>query len=746
MKRTSTQRSRHATGSMQPMLPPGEIIPGTRYRIVTRVGTGAMGAVYQAEHVDLEKRVALKTLHAASARDPEAIERFRQEARAASKIGNPNICDVTDFGELPDGQVFFVMEYIDGPSLRGELDEHKQLGSERSIAILRQVCKALGAAHGKGIVHLDVKPDNIMLAAKGRRRDLVKVVDFGIAGLVSAEPPPEGRAAEEKLVGTPDYLAPERIRGKGYDHRSDIYSLGAMAYEMLTGVCPFWDKDVMTTVARHITEKPQSLRQRAPEAKIPGELETLVLQMLEKNPAGRPQSMAVVEAMLCDAQIAAHVQTEWDDLELPDVDEDWQRKLADKMPSPRSRRLRRLALGFALVAILGLGAAFFFGLRRPKEIVAYTPVFVEITKTDEAETVAPFLRKAAAAAEAERYFQPIEESALRNIELAEKEALGLGTTSGGAASLRRIYGNQFRSLGNALLEAGLSDLAGLRFREALRFLPGDTELRARAAQAADSRRVGEKAESSGAALKPSNEDLARSAAANLFAAMVSGHYTTARTNLAKLLEVDKQGTQVARLSDDFRKRAQEQWDSVKRADARSYYQVVAELDPKDVVAQERAKNALPTEPEPSVENTPDLAKPARKGAGAEIPEESPRDRVRASRTANEGREALAQGNLDSAQDAFDRAVRADPANPDAVAGLAEVAFERARYTDALDYARRAVAIRPKAPRYHVILGDAYFKLLRYDRALASYQRAHTLAPQDEGVNARILRAQAKLGK
>jgi tetratricopeptide (TPR) repeat protein len=405
-----------------------------------------------------------------------------------------------------------------------------------------------------------------------------------------------------------------------------------------------------------------------------------------------------------------------------------------------------LALGFALVAILGLGAAFFFGLRRPKEIVAYTPVFVEITKTDEAETVAPFLRKAAAAAEAERYFQPIEESALRNIELAEKEALGLGTTSGGAASLRRIYGNQFRSLGNALLEAGLSDLAGLRFREALRFLPGDTELRARAAQAADSRRVGEKAESSGAALKPSNEDLARSAAANLFAAMVSGHYTTARTNLAKLLEVDKQGTQVARLSDDFRKRAQEQWDSGKRADARSYYQVVAELDPKDVVAQERAKNALPTEPEPSVENTPDLAKPARKGAGAEIPEESPRDRVRASRTANEGREALAQGNLDSAQDAFDRAVRADPANPDAVAGLAEVAFERARYTDALDYARRAVAIRPKAPRYHVILGDAYFKLLRYDRALASYQRAHTLAPQDEGVNARILRAQAKLGK
>jgi len=728
------------------MLSPGEIIPGTRYRIVTRVGTGAMGAVYLAEHVDLEKRVALKTLLAAKARDPKAVEHFRQEARAASKIGNPNICDVTDFGQLPDGQVFFVMEYIEGPTLRRELEGDEPIGIERSIAILRQVCKALGAAHGKGIVHLDVKPDNIMLAKSGRRRDLVKVVDFGIAGLISVEPPPEGMAAADSVFGTPDYLAPERIRGKGYDHRSDIYSLGAMAYEMLTGASPFWNKDVMVTVAQHITDKPQPLRQRAPGAQIPAELETLVLQMLEKNPAERPQSMAVVEAMLCEAQIAARVQTDWDDLELPDVDEDWRKKLADKMPSPRSRRLRRLALGLALVAAVGLGAALFFGLRPPHEIVAYTPVFVEITKTDEAETVAPFLRKAAAAAEAEQYFQPIEQSVLRNIEWAEKEAQRLGTTSGGAASLRRIYGNQFRSLGNALMAAGLSDLAGLRFREALRFLPGDTELRARAGKTTDSRRVGDKAEAASAAPKTSDEDLARSAAANLFSAVTSGHFTRAWTHLTRLLEVDKQGSQVARLSDDFRKRAQEQWDSGKRADARLTYQVVSELDPKDSVAQERAKSPVPAEPGPSLEDTSQAAKPAPKKAGAEMPEESPRDRVRAAHAANEGKEALAQGNLNGAETAFDRAIRADPTNPEAIAGLAEVAFERARYTDALDYARRAVAFRPQIPRYHVILGDAYFKLLRYDRALASYERARALSPQDEGVKARLGRVQARLGK
>jgi len=209
--------------------------------------------------------------------------------------------------------------------------------------------------------------------------------------------------------------------------------------------------------------------------------------------------------------------------------------------------------------------------------------------------------------------------------------------------------------------------------------------------------------------------------------------------------VDKQGTQVARLSDDFRKRAQEQWDSGKHAEARPYYQVVAELDPKDLLAQERAKSTLAAEDPPEI--TPESGKPLRNRVGADVPDESPRgERVRASRAASEGREAMAQGNLGRAQDAFDRAVRADPANPEAVAGLAEVAFENARYVDALDYARRAVALRPKTARYHVILGDAYFKLLRYDKALASYQRARALSPKDDGVSARIVRVQAKLGK
>jgi serine/threonine protein kinase/tetratricopeptide (TPR) repeat protein len=750
-KRTTAQRNRTATANTQLALPPGEIIPGTRYRIITRVGEGAMGAVYEAEHVDLEKRVALKTLLGASARDPKAVERFRQEARAASKIGNPFICDVTDFGQLPDGQVFYVMEYIDGPSLRRVLDVDKAIDASRTVAILRQTCKALGAAHEKGIIHLDVKPDNIMLTTRGRRGGMVKVVDFGIAGLISAEPPPEGTPPEERVVGTPDYLAPERIRGKGYDHRSDVYSLGAMAYEMLTGACPFGHDDVMTTIAKHVTDKPKPLRVQAPELDVPESLETVVLQMLAKNPAERPQSMAVVEAMLCEAQIAARLQTEWDDLELPEVDEDWRKKLTERMPSPRSRKLRRVAAISGLVAVVGIALALYFGLRRPKEI--YTPVYVEITKTDEPKTVAPWLRKAGVAAAAERFLEPPNDSALHYIEQAEAEARRLGTASGGAGLLRRLYGNQFRSLGNALMEAKLTDLAAVRFGEALRFLPGDADLRGKLGLAAGARASSDSETSGTAAPAPRKAvDEAARLAAELFSEVTSGRYSQARVLLARLQAIDKDSRQGARLADEFRKRARSLWESGKHEDARPLYQIVSELDPKDFLAGDRASGKEEAPPAPAAE-PPSLAEAApavkKKSAAsaAETPQEDlPRDRPASAKAVAEGEAALSRGDWASARLAFDRAVRADPTNPGAVAGLGEVAFENARYTEALDYGRRAVRLQSKVAKYHVIVGDAYFKLLRYDEALAAYRRAAALSPGNEGVKARIGRVMARLGE
>jgi tetratricopeptide (TPR) repeat protein len=525
---------------------------------------------------------------------------------------------------------------------------------------------------------------------------------------------------------------------------------------MLTGTCPFWHDDLMTTITKHITDKPLPLRQRAQELNIPPEIENVVLQMLEKNPAERPQSMAVVEAMLCEAQIAARIQTEWDDLELPAVDEDWQKKLADRMPSPRSRRLRRMAVGLGLVAAAGLGLALYFGLRRPKEIVTYTPVYVEVTKTEEPESVAPWLRKAGVAAAGEQFFEPANDSALYYIQQAEAQAKRVGTSSGGAAMLRRLYGNQFRSLGNSLLEARLSDLASVRFGEALRFLPGDADLRTKMGIASGIRSGSDS--SSATAESRRLADAPVRAAADLFSAAASGRFSAARVALARLRETDKDGRQGARLADEFRRHAQTLWDGGKRDEARRYYQLVVDLDPKDSISQERAESKDEGKPAPAAAEpvaTPETAKVAKKKAAgegsaasttAEEDANAPRDRAASAKAAGEGGAALSRGDLARAQAAFDRAVRADSTNPDAVTGLAQVAFESARYTEALDYGRRAVRLQPKSAAHHVVVGDSYFKLLRYDDALASYTRAQTLAPNDEGIKTRIGRVKARLGE
>lgn len=359
-------------------------------------------------------------------------------------------------------------------------------------------------------------------------------------------------------------------------------------------------------------------------------------------------------------------------------------------------------------------------------------------------------------------FEPEGDSALHYIEKAEAEAKRVGASSGGAALLRRLYGNQFRSLGNALLDARLSNLATVRFGEALRFLPGDADLRSKLGMAAGARTAGgREAEPSGTGNAGSRRPIDESAraAADVFSAAMAGRFSQVRAALVHLREIDTDGHQMARLADEFRRRAQALWDAGKHGEARPYYQLVSELDPKDLPSAERANAkeeerptvalAPPSEPAPVVDS---MKKAKGKGAlAAETPgvpteDPVPRDRPASGKAASEGASALAHGDLVRAQIAYDRAVRADSSNPDAVSGLAEVAFENSRYTEALDYGRRAARLQPKAAKYHTIVGDAYFKLLRYDEALAAYQRALALSPGDEGVKARIGRVKARLGE
>jgi serine/threonine protein kinase/tetratricopeptide (TPR) repeat protein len=738
----------------RPMSPPlalgvGEVIPGTRYRILSKIGEGGMGSVYLAEHVDLEKQVALKVLRADVARDPETLQQFRQEARAASKVGSAYICDVTDFGELSDGRVFFVMEYLDGHSLGRVLRQLSRLDPARAIAILRQVAKALGAAHEKGIVHLDVKPDNVMLLKQGKRDDAVKVVDFGIAGLQHQS------GAEEEIAGTPEYIAPERASGHGFDARSDVYALGVMAYEMLSGVVPFHGKSHVATLTMQVKDPPVPLVRQPGAKDIPEELRALVMRMLDKDPAGRPQSMAETEALLCEAQIAAHLTTSWDDLELPPVEEAWRQKLERRMPSPfRPRRVVVISAG-AIVAASVAVAVYFGFIRAPNVVVK--EVRVELTKTEEAPDVAATLLRADQAARHERYVRPPHDSALSYIEVAEGEAKQAGRPSAGAAALRRAYASALTVIGNELLKADLRDLAVTKYKEALLFLPDDPDLQAKAEIPPEERRHRERHDDKHAAVAvapaaPAPSDDAKDAATRVYLAATHGRLSEARLAGKSLAGADPGGAQSARLADALRAHAAAAWAAGHADEARPLYELVSELDPRDAEARERAQappssagDAAAAGPSAALAATAPGATKGRR-RDDDVDAGPPRNAPASQKASREGTAAMARGRLTDAEQAFTRAVRADSQNAVAVGGLAEVAFERARYSDALDYARRAAKLAPRNPKYLVETGDAYFKLLRYDEALASYDKAAALAPRDAAIKNRRERVRAKISR
>ena len=219
---------------------------GERYQVSRVIGEGGMGRVYEGEHIEIGKRVAIKLLHPGYSRAPELVERFRREARSASRIGHPNIIDVTDSGTTELGQVFFVMELLEGHDLAHDLESHVRLPVERAIPIAIQLTRALEAAHAAGIVHRDLKPENIFLVNRVGQTDFVKVLDFGIARSVDIQGIKEGRLTDPGMaMGTPEYMAPEQASGKSIDARADIYSVGAIMYEMLTGKPPHEGKNLM---------------------------------------------------------------------------------------------------------------------------------------------------------------------------------------------------------------------------------------------------------------------------------------------------------------------------------------------------------------------------------------------------------------------------------------------------------------------------------------------------------------------
>jgi len=279
---------------------------GGRYRILAKLGEGGMGAVYRGEQISLKRKVAIKLLHPELSADPWLVRRFNAEAQLAAKLSHPNTVNVYDFGQDSDGTLFIAMELLEGRSLRQLVNGEGPLPVGRALHIAAQVAASIADAHHHGIVHRDLKPDNVMVCERGRDKDIVRVLDFGIAKLRDEHKKtvnPMTLAGD--LVGTPQYMAPEQIRGESVDGRCDVYALGAIVYETVTGRLVFEGPSVMVILSRHLLDPVEPPSRRRPDLGLPSALDELVVSMLAKAPADRPASMEIAGERI--AQVAATV-------------------------------------------------------------------------------------------------------------------------------------------------------------------------------------------------------------------------------------------------------------------------------------------------------------------------------------------------------------------------------------------------------------------------------------------------------
>jgi eukaryotic-like serine/threonine-protein kinase len=281
------------------------------YRVLSLLGEGGMGRVYCAEHRELGDRVALKMLRSRFAGSPEAKSRFFAEARAASQVTHPHVVTIIDSREGADGLNYFVMELLEGETLRDLLAREGPPSIARSLRIGAQVAEGLAAVHAAGIVHRDLKPDNIFLTRHGAG-DFVKILDFGVARLVGCKALAGislQRTAEGAILGTPEYMSPEQASGKAIDHRSDVYALGVVLFELLCGRKPFEPECFGDLLVQQLTRAPPRPRDvRGPGAQLPEAVEELIGACLQVDPGRRVQSMDDLAAQLgrlADAGAAA---------------------------------------------------------------------------------------------------------------------------------------------------------------------------------------------------------------------------------------------------------------------------------------------------------------------------------------------------------------------------------------------------------------------------------------------------------
>ncbi|WP_434421542.1 protein kinase domain-containing protein [Nannocystis pusilla] len=691
----------------------GRVVPGTRYRLVRWLGEGGMGVVYEAEHVDIERKVALKVLRYDLSRRAEMAAVFRAEARAASRTGHPNIVEIYDFGELPDGRLFICMELLDGKDLVPATETEVRPPAE-VIAIFRQLCKALGAAHKAGIVHRDIKPENIILVRKGGRDGVVKVVDFGISAVL-------GQERRGKIAGTPHYMAPEQIRGHAFDGRLDMYAAGCVAFELLTGSPPFPSEALEEVLNAHVHQPPPSFRQVRPDLQLPAQLEQVVLRCLSKQPGDRYADMHELEAALCEAQIACGLRTAWDDLPLPECAPDRLERLRARMPSPQAVPRRWLWPVVAGVSLVAAGVAVAVALRTPD------PPAAERSRID------ALAEEALVAASHTFYVAPPPDRP--DVPTAYTKVLELEAITGPAAGLADARAEELRGQ----FAAGLVNL-GDKYWDVAGARPFAVEyyIWARAFHPDHPRAV----ERSG--MTPG--------AFNLF-------QEKARSGSWSLGELQALGLVSALADDDAERRQRRTLAAHQDASQLSISQHLdldAGLRGAGIqLPQKPAAKRLepepppepPPEPTPVPEDSPEVVPEATPAADVERPKKaalkSNRDPAKSKQLADDGVAALKAGRRNDAESLFHQAIFYDNRNARALMGLSDVYFDTGAKQKAVQFAELAVEAAPQSKSYHLKLGDAYFVVLRYRDALTHYEKARDLG--DDGAQGRIDKVKKLIG-
>ncbi len=275
----------------------GKVIAGN-YRLEESIGSGAMGTIYRATQLSLNKKIVIKLLHRHLLGDPTLAKRFEREAKAASLLDNPNCINVIDFGQTDDGTLYIAMEFIEGVDLAELVYQEHPLAWRRIISIVKQICTALDEAHANGVLHRDLKPENIMITQRRNQADFVKVLDFGIAKLQESSRGGAGTFQTQAGVvcGTPEYMSPEQARGQKLDARTDLYSLGILLYQLITNDIPFDGDSALAIVTKHLAEDPPLPSALRPD--VPPALERLTMSLMQKDRDMRPATALDVSAEL----------------------------------------------------------------------------------------------------------------------------------------------------------------------------------------------------------------------------------------------------------------------------------------------------------------------------------------------------------------------------------------------------------------------------------------------------------------